>query len=190
MEHIGIDSGKTSSQLCILTEDGEMIERRVKTTRDSFLRWLGQRAPACVLVEATTESEWVARCLEEMGHEVNRRRPELRAHVCDLQPPGQGRGLRDALGLKDAKDVKEAMKTRDAEDMRNGTTIRRPLFVRVTGPPLFRTLGANTPAKAPALVSARNMRMRARKYGLARRQKIFLTTARLSVLCTSMIALY
>jgi transposase len=70
MEHIGIDLGKTSSQLCILTEDGELFERRVKTTRDTFLQWLGQRAPARILVEATTESEWVARCLEEMGHEV------------------------------------------------------------------------------------------------------------------------
>lgn len=70
MEHIGIDLGKTSSQLCVLTEDGELIERRVKTTRDAFLQWLGQRAPARILVEATTESEWVARCLEEMGHEV------------------------------------------------------------------------------------------------------------------------
>jgi transposase len=70
MEHIGIDLGKTSSQLCILTEDGELIERRIKTTRDSFFKWLDQRAPAHILIEATTESEWVARCLEEMGHEV------------------------------------------------------------------------------------------------------------------------
>jgi transposase len=70
MEHIGIDLGKTSSQLCILTEDGQLIERRIKTTRDSFFKWLDQRAPAHILIEATTESEWVARCLEEMGHEV------------------------------------------------------------------------------------------------------------------------
>lgn len=67
MEHIGIDLGKTSSQICILAEDGELIERRIKTTRAEFGEW---RARARVLIEASTESEWVARCLEEMGHEV------------------------------------------------------------------------------------------------------------------------
>ncbi|MCA1593389.1 MAG: IS110 family transposase [Acidobacteria bacterium] len=70
MEHIGIDLGKTSSQLCILTEDGELIERRIKTSRDDFFKWLGNRAPARILIEATTESEWVARGLEQMGHEI------------------------------------------------------------------------------------------------------------------------
>jgi transposase len=70
MEYIGIDLGKTSSQLCILTADGELIERRVKTSREQFDTWLGRRAPARILIEATTESEWVARHLEGMGHEV------------------------------------------------------------------------------------------------------------------------
>lgn len=85
-------------------------------------------------------------------------------------------GLRDALGLKDVKAVKEAMKTRDAEDMRNGTTIRRPLFVRVPGPPLFRTLTANMPVKAPAPVGARSMRgrVRVRRRGLGRRRSALL----------------
>ena len=31
---------------------------------------LGARGKAKVLMEASTESEWVARCLEELGHEV------------------------------------------------------------------------------------------------------------------------
>ena len=70
MDHIGLDLGKTSSQICILTEDGELIESRIKTTHDNFHKWLGGRAPARILIEATTESEWVARCLEAMGHEV------------------------------------------------------------------------------------------------------------------------
>lgn len=70
MQHIGIDLAKTASQVCILTEDGELIERRVPTTRDRFARLLGAAAPARVLVEASTESEWVARYLESLGHEV------------------------------------------------------------------------------------------------------------------------
>jgi hypothetical protein len=53
MDHIGIDVHKKDSQTCILAEDGELIERRVRTE-----------------AESATESEWVARCLEGLGHEV------------------------------------------------------------------------------------------------------------------------
>jgi len=70
MDHIGIDLHKNQSQLCILTEDGELIEKRIATTRTRFAAELGNRAKARILVEASTESEWVARCLEELGHEV------------------------------------------------------------------------------------------------------------------------
>ena len=61
---------KNSSQVCILTEDGELIERRIKTDRESFDKLLGERPPARILVEASTESEWCARHLEALGHEV------------------------------------------------------------------------------------------------------------------------
>ena len=70
MQHIGIDLGKTSSQVCILTEEGELVERRITTTRSSFGRLLSERQPARILLEASTESEWVAQHLEELGHEV------------------------------------------------------------------------------------------------------------------------
>jgi transposase len=61
---------KKESQLCIVTEVGEMIERRIRTERARFAAVLGDRAPARVLLEASTESEWVACCLEELGHTV------------------------------------------------------------------------------------------------------------------------
>jgi len=64
MEHIGIDVHKTSSQVCTLTDDGELIERRIKTARESFAQLLGARLPARILIEASTESEWVAQCLD------------------------------------------------------------------------------------------------------------------------------
>jgi transposase len=70
MQHIGIDLAKTASQVCILTEDGELIERRIPTTPDHFARLLASGAPARILLEASTESEWVARHLESLGHEV------------------------------------------------------------------------------------------------------------------------
>ena len=70
MDFIGFDLGKVSSQLCIITADGELIERRIKTDREQLARLLGSRPPARILVEASTESEWVARHLEALGHEV------------------------------------------------------------------------------------------------------------------------
>jgi hypothetical protein len=70
MDYIGVDLGETSSQLCVIAAGGELIERRIKTTREQFDTWLGSRPPARILIEATTESERVARHPERLGHEV------------------------------------------------------------------------------------------------------------------------
>ncbi len=70
MDHIGIDLHKRNSQICILTADGELLEQRIGTSRERFARVLGRRAQARILIEASTESEWVARCLEQLGHQV------------------------------------------------------------------------------------------------------------------------
>lgn len=70
MEHVGIDAHKNESQICRLTENGEIVEQRIATRRDRFAAVLGRLPRARLLIEASTESEWVARCLEELGHEV------------------------------------------------------------------------------------------------------------------------
>jgi transposase len=70
MEHIGIDVHKNSCQVCVLTEDGELVERRIKTERASLHALFAERPRARILIESSTESEWVARCLEGFGHEV------------------------------------------------------------------------------------------------------------------------
>ena len=70
MDHIGMDVHKKESQLCILTEEGELSERRIRTEPQRFAAVLGDRPRARILLEASTESEWVARCLEGLGHEV------------------------------------------------------------------------------------------------------------------------
>ena len=67
MDHIGIDVHKKDSQICILTEHGELLERRVRTEPRRFAEELGTRPPARILIESATESEWVARCLEALG---------------------------------------------------------------------------------------------------------------------------
>jgi transposase len=71
MDYIGIDEHKRDSQVCILAEGGEVVlEERIRTQRERLGELLGKRPKARVLVEASTESEWVARCLEGLGHEV------------------------------------------------------------------------------------------------------------------------
>jgi hypothetical protein len=57
MEYIGIDVHKVESQLCILSESGEILERRIGTQRERFGALLGERPPAKILIEASTESD-------------------------------------------------------------------------------------------------------------------------------------
>src|ERR671938_2008931 len=70
MDFVGIDLHKTSSQICTLSEGGELTERRIKTTRASFDEVFADKPKARILVEASTESERVACHLEHLGHEV------------------------------------------------------------------------------------------------------------------------
>lgn len=70
MEHCGIDVHKKESQICLIVESGEYVEKRLPTTRQALGKWFAGRAAVRVLIESSTESEWVARCLEGHGHEV------------------------------------------------------------------------------------------------------------------------
>lgn len=70
MDYVGLDLGMTASQVCLLTDSGQLLEQRLKTSPDSLRQALGSRPRARILLEASTESEWVARVLEACGHEV------------------------------------------------------------------------------------------------------------------------
>jgi transposase len=70
MNHIGIDVHKMESQIYILAAGGEVVEQRIRTEPERFGAVLGARPRARILIEASTDSEWVARCLEALGHEV------------------------------------------------------------------------------------------------------------------------
>ncbi len=69
MEKIGIDVHKVSTQVCVLTKDGEYEESRIRTDRDALTMLFGGRPKARIVLEASTESEWVARHLESLDHE-------------------------------------------------------------------------------------------------------------------------
>jgi transposase len=70
MDHIGIDVHKKESQVCMLADGGELMECRIRTGPERFAAVLGPRERARILIEASTDSEWVARCVEGLGHEV------------------------------------------------------------------------------------------------------------------------
>jgi transposase len=70
MDTIGVDLHKRESQLCIGHADGQVTEQRIVTSRERFTAVLGNRPPARILLEASTESEWVAQHLEGLGHAV------------------------------------------------------------------------------------------------------------------------
>src|SRR5216684_5713560 len=101
MEHLGIDVHKVESQICILTESGKVVERRIRTQRERFAAVLGERPRARILIEASTESEWVARCLEELGHEVVVADPNFAAMYAT-------RSRKVKTDLRDARTLAEA----------------------------------------------------------------------------------
>ena len=70
MEYGAIDLHKKESQVRIVTETGEVLDRRIPTTRDRFTAMFWGRPRMRILLEASTESEWLAQHLETLGHEV------------------------------------------------------------------------------------------------------------------------
>jgi transposase len=103
MDTIGLDLHQRESRLCILTEEGEIVERRIVTSRERFTAVLGNRPPARILREASTESEWVARHLESLGHEVIVADP-------NLAPMYAPRSRRVKTDRRDARTLAEALR--------------------------------------------------------------------------------
>jgi hypothetical protein len=66
MDTIGLDLHKRETQLSIITDSGALSERRIVTSRERFTAVLGNRERAQILIEASTESEWVAEHLESL----------------------------------------------------------------------------------------------------------------------------
>lgn len=125
MDYVGLDLGKTASQICLLTEDGEVWEPRIKTTREQLRHVFGARQPARILLEASTESEWVACALEELGHEVVVADPNYKAMYA-------ARSRRIKTDRRDARALCEACRQglyRPAHRTSAGQRERRQLLV-------------------------------------------------------------
>ena len=90
--------------MCTFTATGEILHQRLETHRERFAAVFAGRPTARILLEASTESAWVAQCLEALGHEgivadpndapmyaqrrrrvkTERRNAEALAHACRL----------------------------------------------------------------------------------------------------------
>jgi transposase len=70
MDYAAIDLHKAQSQIRIVLGTGEILDQRIVTSRDRFTHVFWGRPRMRILMEASTESEWVAQHLEQMGHEV------------------------------------------------------------------------------------------------------------------------
>jgi transposase len=130
MNYIGMDVHKQATQLCVLDAEGTIVlEQRIRTTRARLTDEFRTRPRARLLLEASTESEWVAQVLEGLGHEVlvadpnfapmyatrsrrvktDRRDARALAEACRLgayrpahRLPGPRRELRATLAVRDA----------------------------------------------------------------------------------------
>ena len=60
MAYVGIDVHKKQSQICTFTEASEILHQHLHTHWGRFVAFLPS-AKACILIEASTESAWVAR---------------------------------------------------------------------------------------------------------------------------------
>lgn len=70
MEHVAIDLGRPNSVMCQLNSEGKKCFRTFALNRPNLDRYFGGRPQCRVLIESSTESEWVAQHLEGLGHEV------------------------------------------------------------------------------------------------------------------------
>lgn len=69
MQYGAIDLHRRSSVICLAKPDGSYEEQSVATTRAGLSAFFQGREPCRLVIESSTESEWVARLLEELGHE-------------------------------------------------------------------------------------------------------------------------
>lgn len=66
---IGCDLGDRKSDLCLLDEDGQVLERaQIASTGPAFRRYFAGRESSTVVIEVSSHARWVKELLEELGH--------------------------------------------------------------------------------------------------------------------------
>jgi transposase len=66
---IGMDVGDKYCHLCVLDEEGEIIEEgRIRTNLEAVERKLAQMEPSLVAIEVGGHSRWLSETIQELGH--------------------------------------------------------------------------------------------------------------------------
>jgi len=161
--HGAIDLGKKMSQVCILKQDGEIIERRIRTERDRFAALFRGYPRSRILLEAGTESEWVAQCLEELGHQVIVADPNY-APMYSYRQRKVKTDRRDAQALMEACRLgayRPAHRTSEAQRQVRWHITTREVLVRMRARPmvliesLVRQTGLRLPSGKPETFTRR-----------------------------------
>ena len=71
MEHAGIDLGKRESQIAIITEAGELIEKRMRTERERLRQFLSDRPKATPALAGTWETGERSHHVVETEHDTH-----------------------------------------------------------------------------------------------------------------------
>jgi transposase len=68
---MGIDVGDRYSHVCLLDDEGEVMERdRVRSTEAAFRRYFEEAPRLRIALECGTHSPWMSRLLKQFGHQV------------------------------------------------------------------------------------------------------------------------
>ncbi len=69
MVHVGIDLDKRSSQIAVLTEDGEIVQQRLTNDAEGLEKFFAQLPPRTpIAIEASGTWWWLVDLLENLGH--------------------------------------------------------------------------------------------------------------------------
>jgi transposase len=69
MVHVGVDLDKHSSQIAVLTEDGEIVQQRLPNDAERLAKFFGHLPPQTpIAIEASGTWWWLVDLLEQLGH--------------------------------------------------------------------------------------------------------------------------
>ena len=69
MVHVGVDLDKRSSQIAVLSEDGEIAQQRLPNDAARLVKFFAELPPQTpVAIEASGTWWWLVDLLEELGH--------------------------------------------------------------------------------------------------------------------------
>ena len=169
MEYCGIDLHVSYSQICILGEEGEVMETsRGRTSRPALTKFFARRNQMRIVLEAGGSSPWVSRLLEELGHEVivcSPRRVRLIAESTLKNDKVDAEVLARLLRIDPAFLTPVRHRSEKAQLMRSKLLVRRSLVEArtkwintVRG--LLRAFGYRVAGKAPHTFAERVDRMK------------------------------